>query len=184
MMMEKERRRVFMSKILNTQLNGIFNRLEDQALDIQMAAQCVVQAIGGEGTVYIKGYDDLKFFESYIVNSNEKLESSRIITDMIANIPIDTTDRVFLFAPYYTEKVKSDVEALIDLDADFVLITNKPKETDFPDHLFHFVNLNTSRPIIYTEDYDKIITPHTMSFNYIYYEIYTQMIEMSRDLKL
>lgn len=173
-----------MSKILNTQLNGIFNRLEDQALDIQMAAQCVVQAIGGEGTVYIKGYDDLKFFESYIVNSNEKLESSRIITDMIANIPIDTTDRVFLFAPYYTEKVKSDVEALIDLDADFVLITNKPKETDFPDHLFHFVNLNTSRPIIYTEDYDKIITPHTMSFNYIYYEIYTQMIEMSRDLKL
>ncbi|MDT4036476.1 DUF2529 family protein, partial [Staphylococcus hominis] len=36
-----------MSKILQTQLTGVFNRLEDQALDIQMAAQCLIQAIGG-----------------------------------------------------------------------------------------------------------------------------------------
>lgn len=172
-----------MSKILNTQLNGIFNRLEDQALDIQMAAQCIIQAIGGEGTVYIKGYDDLKFFESYIVNSTEKLKSSSIMTQNTSETSIDTTDRVLLFAPFYTEAVKSDVETLIDMDADFVLITNKPKDTYFPDHLFHFINLNTSRPIIYTEDYDKIIAPHSMSFNYIYYEIYTQMIEMSRDLE-
>lgn len=173
-----------MSKILNTQLNGIFNRLEDQSLDIQMAAQCIIQAIGGEGTVYIKGYDDLKFFESFIVNSSEKLESSTIMTQSISETSIDTTDRVLLFAPLYNKDVKSDVEALIELDADFVLITNKPKETHFPDHLFHFINLNTSRPIVYTEDYDKIIAPHSMSFNYIYYEIYTQMIEMSRDLEL
>ena len=32
-------------KILNTQLTGIFNRLEKQALDIQMAAQCLIQAL-------------------------------------------------------------------------------------------------------------------------------------------
>ena len=36
-----------MSKILNTQLTGIFNRIEKQAMEIQMAAQCIVQAIGG-----------------------------------------------------------------------------------------------------------------------------------------
>lgn len=50
-----------MSKILNTQLTGIFNRIEKQAMEIQMAAQCIVQAIGGEGFVYIKGYEDLAF---------------------------------------------------------------------------------------------------------------------------
>ena len=42
-----------MSKILNTQLIGIFNRLEKQSLEIQMA-QCLIQAIGGEGYVYVK----------------------------------------------------------------------------------------------------------------------------------
>ena len=52
-----------MSKILQTQLTGIFNRLEDQALDIQMATQCLIQAIGGEGYVYINGYGDLKFLK-------------------------------------------------------------------------------------------------------------------------
>ena len=48
----------------------------------------------------------------------------------------------------------------------------------------HYVNLSTPRPIVYTEDYDKIVQPHAMTFNYVYYEIYTQMIEMTRDLNL
>ena len=131
-----------MSKILNTQLTGIFNRLEKQELDIQMAAQCLIQAIGGEG------------------------------------------DRVLLFSPYYTSEVESDVLQLIDLDVDLVLICNNPKRDDFPNHLIHYVNLSTPRPIVYTEDYDKIIQPHPMALNYIYYDIYTQMIEMTRDLDL
>jgi len=66
-----------MSKILNTQLTGIFNRIEKQAMEIQMAAQCIVQAIGGEGFVYIKGYEDLAFFEPFILQSQERLRSSR-----------------------------------------------------------------------------------------------------------
>ncbi|MDU1490606.1 MAG: DUF2529 family protein [Staphylococcus epidermidis] len=163
-----------MSKILNTQLTGIFNRLEKQELDIQMAAQCLIQAIGGEGHVYIKGYDDLKFYESFILQSHEKLASSLPLEDLQNFNDIDTTDRVLLFSPYYTSEVESDVLQLIDLDVDLVLICNNPKRDDFPNH----------RPIVYTEDYDKIIQPHPMALNYIYYDIYTQMIEMTRDLDL
>ena len=65
-----------------------------------------------------------------------------------------------------------------------MLICNNPKRDDFPNHLIHYVNLSTPRPIVYTEDYDKIIQPHPMALNYIYYDIYTQMIEMTRDLIL
>ena len=79
-----------MSKILNTQLTGIFNRLEKQELDIQMAAQCLIQAIGGEGHVYIKGYDDLKFYESFILQSHEKLASSLPLEDLQNFNDIDT----------------------------------------------------------------------------------------------
>ena len=88
------------------------------------------------------------------------------------------------FFPYYTENVENDVKSLIANDVDFVLICNKPKTGNFPDHLFHFVNLSTPRPIVYTEDYDKIVIPHPIAFNYIYYDIYTQMVEMVRDLNL
>lgn len=38
-----------------------------------MAAQCLIQAIGGEGYVYIKGYGDLKFFEPFVIESEEHL---------------------------------------------------------------------------------------------------------------
>ena len=141
-----------MSKILNTQLIGIFNRLEKQSLEIQMAAQCLIQAIGGEGYVYVKGYDDLQFFESFILHSDERLKSSR------------------------------KLDAIKDIDV--VLISNKPKTDDFPDHLVHFIDLSTPRPIVYTEDYDKIVQPHAIALNYVYYDIYTQMIEMTRDLEL
>jgi len=173
-----------MSKILNTQLIGIFDRIEKQSLDIQMGAQCLVQAIGGEGHVYIKGYEDLKFYEDFILNSNEKLKSSRALADLKHMNDLDTTDRVFLFSPTYNDDVEKDVQQLIDLDVDFVLICNRPKSDDFPEHLMHFINLSTPRPIVYTEDYDKIVQPHPIAFNYIYYDIYTQMIEMTPDLEL
>ncbi|MCY1593120.1 DUF2529 family protein [Staphylococcus pettenkoferi] len=173
-----------MSKILNTQINGVFNRLEKQELDIQMAAQCLIQAIGGEGHVYVKGYDDLKFYETFVTSSSERLESSKLLDELAGFNELDTTDRVFLFGPYYSEEMAEDVRKLIDIDADFVVICNKPKETEFPDHLFHFVNLSAPRPIVYTEDYDKVVTPHPIAFNYVYYEIYTQMVEMIRDLDL
>ncbi|WKU13980.1 DUF2529 family protein [Staphylococcus devriesei] len=173
-----------MSKILHTQLIGVFNRLENQALDIQMAGQCLMQAIGGEGYVYVKGYGDLKFFESFILESEEKLKSSKKLSSLQTFSEIDSTDRVFLFSPFYTEEVAQDVKALIAKDIDFVLICNHPKVDDFPEQFMHFVNLSTPRSIVYTEDYDKIVQPHTMAFNYIYYEIYTQMIEMTRDLDL
>ncbi len=95
-----------MSKILNTQLTGIFNRLEKQELDIQMAAQCLIQAIGGEGHVYIKGYDDLKFYESFILQSHEKLASSLPLEDLQNFNDIDTTDRVLLFYHTTLRKLK------------------------------------------------------------------------------
>ena len=173
-----------MSKILNTQLTGIFNRIEKQAMEIQMAAQCIVQAIGGEGFVYIKGYEDLAFFEPFILQSQERLRSSRQLSTLNSFDDLDTTDRVFLFSPFYNEAVAQDISALLQRDIDIVLVSNRPKPDDFPEHLLHFINLSTPRPIVYTEDYDKIVQPHSMAFNYIYYDIYTQMVEMTRDLEL
>ena len=173
-----------MSKILNTQLTGIFNRIEKQAMEIQMAAQCIVQAIGGEGFVYIKGYEDLAFFEPFILQSQERLRSSCQLSTLNSFDDLDTTDRVFLFSPFYNEAVAQDISALLQRDIDIVLVSNRPKSDDFPEHLLHFINLSTPRPIVYTEDYDKIVQPHSMAFNYIYYDIYTQMVEMTRDLEL
>lgn len=96
-----------------------------------MAAQCLIQAIGGEGYVYVKGYDDLQFFESFILHSDERLKSSRKLDAIKDFKEIDSTDRVLLFAPFYNDQVALDIQKLIDLDIDVVLISNKPKTDDF-----------------------------------------------------
>ena len=90
-----------MSKMLATQLTGIFQRIDKQELDIQMAAQCLIQAMGGEGHIYVKGYDDLQWFEPYILNSEEKLKSSRSLSAVDTFEQLDSTDRILLFAPFY-----------------------------------------------------------------------------------
>ena len=59
-----------MSKILQTQLTGIFNRLEDQALDIQMAAQCLIKLLV-EKDMYILMVMKFKIFETFILDSDE-----------------------------------------------------------------------------------------------------------------
>lgn len=173
-----------MSKMLATQLTGIFNRLNEQELDIQMAAQCLIQAIGGEGHVYVKGYDDLKWFEHYVLSSEEKLASSIALDDVTSFSDLDTTDRIFLFSPYVTDALINDLERLLEYQHEVVLVTNSSKSYDIPEHLIHFINLSTPRAIVMTEDYDKVVTPHNIAMNFVYYEIYIQMIEMIRDLDL
>lgn len=170
--------------MLSTQLTGVFNRLEAQDLDIQMAAQSLIQAIGGEGYVYVKGYGDLKPFESYIMHSSEHLKKSKALDDLDHFDQLDSTDRVLLFSPYFDDAMEQDLTQLIEDDRDIVVITNKPKSTTLPDHLIHFIDLSTPRPIVYTEDFEKVVTPHAIAFHYIYYEIYTQMVEMIKDLDL
>lgn len=173
-----------MSKMLATQLTGIFQHIDKQELDIQMAAQCLIQAMGGEGHIYVKGYDDLQWFEPYILNSEEKLKSSRSLSAVDTFEQLDSTDRILLFAPFMTEALEKDLQQLIDLDKEVVLITNPSKSYTVPEHLIHFINLSTPRAIVMTEDYDKVVVPHNIAMNYIYYDIYTQMIEMIRDLDL
>ena len=126
----------------------------------------------------------MAFFEPFILQSQERLRSSRQLSTLNSFDDLDTTDRVFLFSPFYNEAVAQDISALLQRDIDIVLVSNRPKSDDFPEHLLHFINLSTPRPIVYTEDYDKIVQPHSMAFNYIYYDIYTQMVEMTRDLEL
>ncbi|UXR69157.1 DUF2529 domain-containing protein [Staphylococcus sp. IVB6246] len=173
-----------MSKMLTTQLTGVFNRLDAQSLDIQMAAQSLIQAIGGEGHIYVRGYGDIKSFESYVLTSEEKLEASRPLDSLDTLSALDSTDRVLLFGEHYTDEMAKDLSQLIDDHRDVVVITNKPTSSEIPDHLVHFIDLSTPRPLVFTEDYDKVVVPHLMALNYIYYEIYTQMIEMIRDLGL
>ena len=62
---------------------------------------------------------------------------------------LDTTDRVFLFSPFYTKEVAQDVQQLIDKDIDFVLVCNRPKQEDFRTSYAFCKLINSASDCIY-----------------------------------
>ncbi|MGT0202688.1 DUF2529 family protein [Staphylococcus aureus] len=153
--------------------------------EIQMGrVLLLIQAIGGEGYVYVKGYDDLQFFEKFIVHSDERLKSSRKLMLLKTLKKLMKSYRVLLFAPFirhiscirysktYPLRYRCGLNKATNLQTD-----DSPTTTFYPSIL-------TPRPIVDTEDYDKIVELYVMVSNYVYDDIYTQMIEMTRDLEL
>lgn len=163
-----------MLKIFNTQLNGVFNKIDAQEEEIDIAARLLAQAVVGEGTIYVKGFGDLKYFEDFIVESKESLfGAEKLITESV----LDRTDRILLMADEYDESVIEYIQDLEDKDIDYVLVCNQHNEIQS----MNFINLSTPRALVPAEDFSRIITPHLMAMNYIYYAIYANMKELLDD---
>lgn len=171
-----------MNKIFNTQLNGIFSKIDAQLEEIEIASQLLMQAAGGEGKIIIKTFEEANHFSSFITDSNESLPHAQSIKCLNEIETIDTTDRVLLISPNFTEELQEWIQKLNELDIDFVLISNKDKENKTHETLMHFIDLSTPRAIVPTADFSKIITPHLMALNYIYYIMYAEMYEMTQEI--
>ncbi|MDJ1112024.1 DUF2529 domain-containing protein [Macrococcus sp. S115] len=160
-----------MFKIFNTQLNGIFKKIEAQEVEIDIAARLLAQAVVGQGKIYVKGFGDLKHFEDFAVESKERLfDSEKFITESL----IDHTDRILVMSDTYDEDCHEFITMLKEKDIDFVLVCNKDERID----VMNFIDLSTPRALVPTENFSRIITPHMMAMNFIYYGIYNVMYEM------
>lgn len=160
-----------MLKIFNTQLNGIFKKIDMQEAEIDIAGRLLAQAVVGEGSIYVKGFGDLKFFEAFAANSKENLFDAEVY---ISDALVDSTDRVLVMSDTYDESTAEFVDDLETRDIDYVLICNKHEAI----HSMNFIDLSTPRALVPTEDFSRIITPHMIAMNYIYYAIYSVMYEM------
>lgn len=172
-----------MLKIFNTQLNGIFSKIDAQEEEIEIASQLLMQAAGGQGNILIHVCGETKYFSTYMIDSEEKLPNAKLIESIDEISKIDTTDRVLLISPFFTDELLSWIEKLNEHDIDFVVISNKDKEHKTHESLMHFIDLSTPRSIVPTADFSKIITPHIMALNYIYYIMYAEMYEITQDLE-
>lgn len=160
-----------MLKIFNTQLNGIFKKIDMQEAELDIAGRLLAQAVVGEGKIYVKGFGDLKFFEEFAANSKENLFDAAVY---ISDALVDGTDRILVMSDAYDESTAEFVDSLEARDIDYVLVCNKHEDI----RSMNFIDLSTPRALVPTEDFSRIITPHMMAMNYIYYAIYSVMHEM------
>lgn len=171
-----------MLKIFNTQLNGIFSKIDAQIEEIEIASQLLMQAANGEGKIRIKTFDEINNFHNFMINGQESLPHSESLNKLDEIKKIDSTDRVLLAGTFFTEELNEWITKLNDYDIDFVVIANKDKTDKAHESLMHYIDLSTPRAIVPTADYSKIITPHLMVLNYIYYIMFAEMYEITQDL--
>lgn len=80
-------------------------------------------------------------------------------------------------ADVYDDAVIEYIADLDQQDIDYVLICNQDERISS----MNFIDLSTPRALVPTEDFSRIITPHMMAMNYIYYILYATIKEMIDD---
>ena len=168
-----------MDKILQTQLVNIYERINAQEEEIEMAARLLAQATGGEGEIHLKTFHDFTGIESYLKESSLSLPRVRSFESIDL---VDTPDRILVVADAFDDEVKAFVTELSESDTDFVLISNYNKhESRFLDTVQHYIDLSSPRPLVPTPNFDKIVNPCLSAFLYLYNHIYVLIDEMTNE---
>ncbi len=168
-----------MDKILQTQLVNIYNHIDSQSEEIEMAARLLSQAVHSEGVIYLKTFHDIAGMENYLLEGTLTLPK---VEPLGGISQVDTPDRVLVAADMFDEEVKVFVESLESAGIEFVLISNFNKhESEKIDQLHHYIDLSSPRPLIPTPNFDKIVNPYMSAFLYLYNHLYVLIDEMTNE---
>lgn len=168
-----------MDKILQTQLVNIYNHIDAQSEEIEIAARLLAQAVHSEGGLYLKTFHDFTGMENYLLEGTLALPKMNRLNDISM---VDTPDRVLVAADMFDQEVKTFVDALEAADIEFVLISNFNKhESEKLDQIHHYIDLSSPRPLIPMPNFDKIINPYMSAFLYLYNHLYVLVDEMTNE---
>lgn len=168
-----------MDKILQTQLTNVYNKINDQAEALEMAARLLAQAAVGEGKIFIRGLGDYELLEDFIANGELALPESEVF-DGIS--PLTSADRVLVIAKFMDEQTMTFISELESTNIEYVLMANADKShLDKVESIHHFINLSSPREVIPTPDFDRIVNPHVNGFLYAYQLMYVALMEMIED---
>ena len=168
-----------MDKILQTQMTNVYNKIFDQAEDIEIAARLLAQAVGTDGNILLKTFHDFKMIEPLLIEGEESLPDIKAFESIQQ---VTTPDRILVVAKDFDDDVKTFIQELEDKDMDYCLICNKNKEdAETLEGIFHFIDLASTRKLVPTANFDRIINPYISAFMFIYYNLYIYIDEMTND---
>ena len=113
-----------MDKILQTQMTNVYNKIFDQAEDIEIAARLLAQAVGTDGNILLKTFHDFKMIEPLLIEGEESLPDIKAFESIQQ---VTTPDRILVVAKDFDDDVKTFIQELEDKDMDYCLICNKNK---------------------------------------------------------
>ncbi|WP_019243234.1 MULTISPECIES: DUF2529 family protein [Bacillus] len=89
-----------MLKIFSTQLSGIFKTISEDEFSIEDAARLLAQAIIGDGSIYIHGFDEMKGIYSQASEGIEQIPNCKPLLNNGEIAPITDVDRALIISRF------------------------------------------------------------------------------------
>ncbi|MBM6616776.1 DUF2529 family protein [Bacillus suaedaesalsae] len=163
-----------MLKIFATQLQGIFKKIEEKEEEnLEDGARLLSQAIIGDGTVYIHGFDELKAVELTALEGPEVFPKALPLYNDGVLADVTSLDRVLLITR--TSADTSAVElakVLSEKGISVVAVSNKGDDGRLPSIVDVHIDSYVTKGLIPDETGNRYGVPTTIGALYAYYGLY------------
>lgn len=158
-----------MLKIFTTQLSGFLNRLYENAeFEMEDGARLLAQAAIGEGSIFIYGAHELEGVVAEALSGAEPMPSAKKLTDIHE---VTSADRVLLFSRFsHDEDAVELAKQLEEKGIPTVAVSAITQEEEGLQSVVDVhINTNLKKPLVPTEDGERIGFPSLMLSVYVYH---------------
>ncbi|MCF6138932.1 DUF2529 family protein [Pseudalkalibacillus berkeleyi] len=171
-----------MLKIFTTQLFGVFRKIQEQEEDrIEDCGRLLAQTIIGDGTIYIKGFDEMDAIAGVIMNSNEKLPS---IQRYHEKVELEPEDCLLIFARTADdERLQRLVEATHSCGTSVLTIGAVEEDQPSKNEEFH-IDMKIIYGLVPDDEGKRVGYPPFMCALYVYYALFFTVSEMLEEYEI
>lgn len=159
-----------MQKMFTTQLTGLFKRIIDKAeYPIEDGARLLAQAPAGQGTIYIKGFQEMEGIVYEALEGQEPLNRAKKLD---STEPLTMADRVLLLTRFSDDHEAIRLgEELVEKGIPFVAISGEKKEAEQSIVTLADVHLNTQlvKPLLPGDDGNRVGFPSLIAASYLFH---------------
>ena len=173
-----------MSKILTTQLTGLFQRIQQSEEEpIEETARLLAQAAIGQGTIYFAAFGEMEAVAIHAELGANPFAKFARYTDEVELLP---ADRLIIFTQHATdEQALKLAQKLHDNFIPFAAVASEVAETGnkLSELAYTYISLKVRGGILPhpTKLGERIVFPHLMAALYIYEAIKMEFDEMLVD---
>ncbi|MEX3745252.1 DUF2529 family protein [Lysinibacillus xylanilyticus] len=168
-----------MSKILTTQLSGLFQRItQNEEEAIEETARLLAQAGIGEGNVYFACFDEMQVVE---LNACQAVERFTKLVPWTKDTVITEADRVCIFTrSAHDEEALALAQQLSDNFIPFAAVASEAADSENPlaDLAYTYISARIRGGLLPNDLGERIVVPHAIAALFVYEAVKISYDEM------
>ncbi|WLR50741.1 DUF2529 family protein [Bacillus tianshenii] len=163
-----------MLRIFTTQLMGIFQNIqEDEELNIEEASRALAQAVVGDGTIYVHGFDEMAAITAESLYGKETLSNVKPLFNENQLADITSLDRIIIASRTAdNEEATALIKQLKSSGAIIVVLSSvMQQQAPLKELADFFIDTKVTQGLVPQDDGTRTGFPATLSTLYAYHAL-------------